>query len=224
MRAVVIDRFGGTGMLTPRDVDIPEPGADEVLVRVLASGTNPVDAKIRAAGQWAGIELPAILGYHACGVVEQVGACVHDVEVGDEVFYTPEIFGNRFGTYAEYNVVPAAIVARKPVGLSRAESAAVPLAGGTACEAIASRLAVRPGETVLIHGGAGGVGSIAVLFAKVSGAQVLATAGPERARRCRSSAPGPRGRTPRARRRCAPRRRRCTGRRSPRPGERGRSR
>ena len=178
MRAVVIDRFGGPEVLTVRDVDVPEPAADELLVRVLASGTNPVDAKIRAAGQWAHIALPAILGYDASGVVERLGACVRDFDVGDEVFYTPEIVGNRYGTYAEYSVVPAAIVARKPAALSHIEAAAVPLAGGTAWEAIVRRLAVRPGESVLIHGGAGGVGSFAVQFAKISGAFVIATAGP----------------------------------------------
>jgi NADPH2:quinone reductase len=178
MKAVAIDRFGGPDVLTVREVEVPEPEADQILVRVIASGTNSVDAKVRAAGQWAQIELPAILGYEAAGTVERVGPCVRDFAVGDEVFYTPELFGNRYGTYAEYSVVPAAIVARKPAALSDAEAAAVPLAGGTAWEAIVRRLAVRPGENVLIHGGAGGVGSFAVQYAKVSGALVLATAGP----------------------------------------------
>jgi NADPH:quinone reductase len=185
MRAVVVDRFGGPDVLTVRDIDKPEPGADEVLVRVIAAGTNPVDAELRAGGEWAGIELPAVIGYDASGVVEQVGPCVRDVRVGDEVFYTPEIFGNRFGSYAEYEPVPAAFVAPKPAALSHVEAAAVPLAGGTAWEAIVRRLAVRPGETVLIHGGAGGVGSFAVQFAKVSGAFVLATAGPANQERLR---------------------------------------
>src|SRR5690242_16876419 len=162
MRAVMIHRFGGPEVLEVDEVEPPDPGPDELLVRVVAAGTNPVDAKIRAAGAWAGIELPAILGYDASGVVERVGGCVRDFKPGDEVFYTSEIFGNRFGSYAEYEPVPAALVAPKPAALSHVEAAAVPLAGGTAWEATVRRLAVRVGETVLIHGGAGGVGSFAV--------------------------------------------------------------
>ncbi|HEY8486881.1 MAG TPA: zinc-dependent alcohol dehydrogenase family protein [Limnochordales bacterium] len=178
MRAVVIERFGDPSVLELKELPTPQPGPGQLLVRVVASGTNPVDAKIRANGQWAGIPLPAVLGYDVSGVVEQVGPGVSDFQPGDEVFYTPEIFGNRWGSYAEYEVVPAAIVARKPRGLSHVEAAAVPLAGGTAWEAVVRRLRVQPGETILIHGGAGGVGSFAVQFARVAGARVLATAGP----------------------------------------------
>lgn len=98
------------------------------------------------------------------------------VSRGEEVYYTPEIFGNPHGSYADYNVVSAAIVARKPTGLSFVEASAIPLAGGTAWEAVIRRLAVRPGETILIHGAAGGVGSFAVQFAKAAGARVLASA------------------------------------------------
>ena len=176
MRAVVLTAFGGPERLELQEVEKPAPGPGEILVRVMAAGTNPVDAKIRANGRWAGIEPPVILGYDAAGVVEAVGPGVSDFQPGDEVYYTPEIFGNRWGTYAAYNVVPASIVARKPAGLSFAEAAAIPLAGGTAWEAIVRRLQVRPGETVLIHGAAGGVGSFAVQFAKAAGARVLATA------------------------------------------------
>jgi NADPH2:quinone reductase len=179
MRAMVIDEFGSPEVLQPRDVERPEPGPDELRVRVIASGTNPVDAKIRAAGRWAGIALPAILGYDVSGVVEAVGSAVEGFAAGDEVFYTPEIFGNRLGSYAEYNVAPAAIVARKPAALSHVDAAAVPLAGGTAWEAVVRRLRLRAGETILVHGGAGGVGSFAVQIARACGARVLATAGPE---------------------------------------------
>jgi NADPH2:quinone reductase len=176
MRAMIITAFGGPELFELREMQRPSPGPGEVLVRVVASGTNPVDAKIRAAGSWAGITPPAILGYDISGVVEAVGPGVSDPGVGDEVFYTPEIFGNQSGSYAEYNVVSTAIIARKPRGLSHVEAAAVPLAGGTAWEAIVRRLRVRPGETVLVHGGAGGVGSFAVQFARAAGARVLATA------------------------------------------------
>ena len=176
MRAIVIDGFGGPEVLRQRDVQRPSPGPGELLVRVLASGTNPVDAKVRAAGSWAGISFPAVIGYDASGVVEAVGPGAGTFRPGDEVYFTPEIFGNVQGTYAEYTIVQAAIVAPKPKSLTHVEAAAVPLAGGTAYEAIVRRLQVRPGETVLIHGGAGGVGTFAVQIAKAAGARVIATA------------------------------------------------
>lgn len=179
MRAVVLKGFGGLEMLEERDLPVPEPGPGEVLVKNLAIAVNPVDAKIRAAGRWAGVEPPFVLGYDAAGVVAKVGPGVRDLKEGDEVYYTPEIFGNPHGTYAEYTPVPAEIVARKPKNLSFAEAAAIPLAGGTAWEAVVRRLAVRPGETVLVMGGAGGVGSFAVQFAKAAGAYVIATASAE---------------------------------------------
>jgi NADPH2:quinone reductase len=175
---MVIPRFGGPEVLERQQVPKPEPGPNEVLVRIVAAATNPVDAKLRADGTWAGFTPPVILGYDASGVIEQVGLGVADLTVGDAVYYMAEIFGNPSGTYAEYNVAPASIVAKKPPSLSFVKAAAVPLAGGTAWEAIVRRLQVTPGETVLIHGGAGGVGSFAVQIAKAAGARVLATAGP----------------------------------------------
>jgi NADPH2:quinone reductase len=175
MRAMVLPRFGGPDLFALRDIDRPAAGPGEVLVRVLASGTNPVDAKLRADGSWANLKPPVVLGYDVAGIVEEVGPGVSDLKAGDEVWYTPEIFGNPYGSYAEYNAVPRALVGHKPKNLSFVEAAAVPLAGGTAWEAIIRRLEVRPGQTVLIHGAAGGVGSFAVQFAKAAGARVLAT-------------------------------------------------
>ncbi|HEU6441514.1 MAG TPA: zinc-binding dehydrogenase, partial [Microvirga sp.] len=119
---------------------------------------------------------PAVLGYDVSGVVEELGPGVTEFSTGDEVFYTPEIFGNPHGSYAEYTVASAGIVARKPANLSHVEAAGIPLAGGTAWEAVIRRLNIRPGETILIHGGAGGVGSFAIQFAKAAGAHVIATA------------------------------------------------
>jgi NADPH2:quinone reductase len=180
VRAMVTPQFGGPDLFEERDVERPQPGPSEALVRVVAAGTNPVDAKLRAAGGSAGLQAPIILGADISGVVEEVGAGVTDLAPGDEVYYTPEVFGPRSnGSYAEYHVAKADIVAKKPASLSHEEAAAVPLAGGTAYEAVVRRLAVRVGETVLIHGGAGGVGSFAVQIAKSAGARVLATAGPD---------------------------------------------
>jgi NADPH2:quinone reductase len=180
VRAMVTPQFGGPDLFEERDVERPQPGPSEALVRVVAAGTNPVDAKLRAAGGSAGLQAPIILGADISGVVEEVGAGVTDLAPGNEVYYTPEVFGPRSnGSYAEYHVAKADIVAKKPASLSHEEAAAVPLAGGTAYEAVVRRLAVRVGETVLIHGGAGGVGSFAVQIAKSAGARVLATAGPD---------------------------------------------
>ncbi len=180
MRAMVLPRFGGPELFESRDVPAPTPGPGEVLVRVLVSGTNPVDAKLRQDGTWAGLQPPVVIGYDASGVIEQVGPGVTDFKPGDEVFYTPEIFNNPHGgTYAELHVVSASIIAKKPPSLSHEEAAAVPLAGGTAWDALVRRLQLRVGETVLIHGGAGGVGSFAVQLAKALGARVLATSGPD---------------------------------------------
>ena len=178
MRAMVTPQFGGPELFEERDVERPQPGPGEVLVRVVAAGTNPVDAKVRAAGGTRGFEAPVILGADISGVVEEVGPGVTDLAESDEVYYTPEVSGpGSNGAYAEYHVANADIVARKPASLSHQEAAAVPLAGGTAYEAIVRRLAVRVGETVLIHGGAGGVGSFAVQIVRASGARVLASAG-----------------------------------------------
>jgi NADPH2:quinone reductase len=175
-RAVVIEEFGGPEVLNLSEVERPRPGPGQLLVRVMASGTNPVEAKIRAGKAIPDLPLPAVLGGDVSGVVEAVGAAVTGFAPGDEVYYTPEL-SSPAGSYADYNVVDARIVAPKPRNLSHVEAAAIPLAGGTAWEAIVRRLAVRPGETVLVHAGAGGVGSFAVQFAVAAGAKVLATAG-----------------------------------------------
>lgn len=176
---MVTPRFGGPEQFEEREVPTPKPGPGQVLVRVVVSGTNPVDAKLRHDGSWAGLKPPVILGYDVSGVVAEVGPGVTEFSPGDEVFYTPEILGNPSGSYAEFNVVAVGIVARKPKGLSHEEAAAVPLAGGTAWEAVVRRIKLRVGETILIHGGAGGVGSFAVQIAKAAGARVLATASAE---------------------------------------------
>lgn len=178
MEAVVLPDFGDVNVLQFRDVPLPEPGPGEIRVRVLASAVNPVEAKIRASGSWAGLPLPAILGYDAAGLVDLLGPGVTEFEPDDEVYFTPEVIGNPHGTHATYTVVKASIVARKPKRIGFDEAASIPLAGGTAYEAIVRRLNVKVGDTVLILGGAGGVGSFAVQIAKAAGARVLASAGP----------------------------------------------
>jgi NADPH:quinone reductase len=176
MRAMVLPKFGDRNLLELREVEKPKIGFTDVLVKIIASGVNPVDAKIRSGGYWAKFNLPFILGYDAAGIVEDVGSGLSNFKPGDEIYYTPEIVGNHIGTYAEYNSVNASIIARKPKNLSFEEAAAIPLAGGTAWEAVIRRIKIKPGETILIHGAAGGVGTFAVQFAKAAGAKVIATA------------------------------------------------
>ncbi len=178
MRAAVLRTFGGPEALTVEEIDTPEPAAGQVLVRVSASSANPVDGLIRRGVAIPNLSLPTVIGSDVSGVVEKVGAGVTGFAVGDAVYYTSEL-ATGGEAYAQYHVADASIVAPKPVELSFTEAAAIPLAGGTAWEAIVRRLEVRPGQTVLVHGGSGGVGSFAVQFARAAGAEVLATAGPD---------------------------------------------
>ncbi len=174
MRAMVIKSFGGPDVFEAQDLPTPQPGPGDVLVKVYATSVNPVDYKIRQNGTWAGIQPPAVIGYDVSGVVAALGDGVGDFAVGDEVFYTPDIFAGP-GSYTDYHVAHGSIVARKPNNVSHTEAASIPLAGGTAWDAIVTRAQVRPGETVLIHAAAGGVGSLAVQIAKTAGATVYAT-------------------------------------------------
>jgi NADPH:quinone reductase len=119
VRAMVTPQFGGPDLFEERDVEKPHPGAGELLIRVVAAGTNPVDAKFRAAGGSVGLEAPIVLGADISGVVEEVGPGVTDLVPDDEVYYTPEVLGHGSnGAYAEYHVVQANIVAKKPASLS----------------------------------------------------------------------------------------------------------
>lgn len=178
MLAAIITEFGGPDVLTVAEVDTPRPGPGEVLVRVHASSTNPIDALIRQGAVRPDLPMPAVLGSDVAGVVEEVGPGVTEFAHGDEVFYTTQL-ADGGSAYAQYNVASAAIIAPKPSGLSFTEAASIPLAGGTAWEAIVRRLSVRPGQTVLVHGGSGGVGSFAIQFAVAAGATVFSTAGPD---------------------------------------------
>lgn len=174
MKAIVIREFGGPENFELCDMPKPTPSAGQVLVRVRAASVNPVDYKIRSSGAWAQVPMPAILGYDAAGTVEAVGPGVSHLAPGDDVFYSARIFG-RQGTYAEYHVEDAEIVAKKPAHLSFEEAAALPLAAITAYDAVVTFFATKPGDTVLVHAGAGGVGSLAVQLAKAAGARVIAT-------------------------------------------------
>ncbi|MFT5681316.1 MAG: NADPH:quinone reductase-like Zn-dependent oxidoreductase [Myxococcota bacterium] len=176
MKAIRIHGYGDLDTLIYEDAPLPEPGPADVRVRVHAAAVNPVDWKIRAGYLAAMVphQMPLTLGWDVSGVVEQVGADVTHLSVGDAVYSRPDI--TRNGTYAEYVVVRASEVAAKPATLSHNEAAAVPLAGLTAWQALFDHAQLKAGERVLIHAGAGGVGSFAIQFARSVGAHVIATA------------------------------------------------
>lgn len=174
MKAIIIRAFGSAENLELATMPKPEPGPKQVLVKVMAASLNPVDYKIREHGSWAGVPMPAILGYDAAGVVEAVGNQVTRFQPGDEVFYSARIFG-RQGTYAQYHVEDEEILALKPKKLSWVEAASLPLAAITAYDTIVTFFQTKVGDTVLVHAGAGGVGNFAVQLAKAAGARVLAT-------------------------------------------------
>jgi NADPH2:quinone reductase len=174
MKALVVDRPDGPFELVDRPR--PNPRDGEVLIRVAASGVNPLDTKIRAgAAAHARHTLPAILGLDLAGVVEAVGASVEGFQPGDEVYGMTGGVGGVPGSLAEYAVVDADLVARKPSNLSMREAAALPLVVITAWEGLVDRANVRAGQTVLVQAGAGGVGHVAVQIAKAFGAEVFAT-------------------------------------------------
>ncbi|MEU2653831.1 NADP-dependent oxidoreductase [Streptomyces sp. NPDC007325] len=175
MRAVVVEQWGGPENLVERETERPEPGLNEVLVRVHAAGVNPVDWKTRAGGaliEWGAV--PAV-GWDVSGTVEAVGPGVGLFQPGDEVFGMP-LFPRQAGGYAEYVVAPARHLAPKPATLTHVEAAALPLAALTAWQALVDTADVRPGERVLVHAAAGGVGHFAVQIAKARGAYVIGTA------------------------------------------------
>ncbi len=177
MKAVGITQFGGPETLQPMALPQPEPREGQLLVKVHACAANPVDYKIRKGLLPMKFEFPLIVGYDVSGVVESVGEGVADLVPGDAVYYSPELAFQ--GAYAEYHVVDAGIVTFKPDGLTHVEAASVPLCGMTAWQALFDRAGLRGGETVLVHGAAGGVGAMAIQLAAWSGCEVYATAGPE---------------------------------------------
>ena len=174
MKAIVVHEYGGPEVLKYEDVPRPEPKENEALVRVIAAGVNPVDALIRT-GKYAkffGTTLPLIPGYDIAGIVEKTGAKITKVKAGDSI-YAYVLWG---GGYAEYAVATEGEATAKPKSLNYIEAAAVPLVALTAWQALIDTAKLSAGQTVLIHGGSGGVGSMAIQIAKARGAKVIATA------------------------------------------------
>lgn len=176
MKAVVIDQYGSKEQLHETQLKDPVPGPHQVVVKLSATSINPIDWKLREGflKQMFDWPFPIILGWDAAGVITEIGEQVSGWKKGDRIFARPAT--TRFGSYAEYTLVDDHLLARIPENISFAEAASVPLAGLTAWQALFDHADLQPGEKVLIHAGAGGVGSLAIQFAKLHGAHVIATA------------------------------------------------
>src|SRR5437870_8813023 len=176
MKAVFVHEFGGPEVLKYEDAPRPEPRDDEVLVRVIAAGVNPVDAYARQGmlSRRGLDERPMIIGYDIAGVVEKTGPRVTKFKAGDAVYAYLSIM--RGGGYAEFAIAKEGEMALKPRNIDFEKAAAVPLAATTAWQALVDEAKIDKGQTVLIHGGSGGVGHFAIQIAKARGAKMIATA------------------------------------------------
>ena len=176
MKAMVVHEFGGPEVMKYEDAPRPEPKDDEILVRVMAAAVNPVDSYVRQ-GMFAkrGMDnRPAIIGYDISGVVEKTGANAKKFKAGEKVYSYLSVM--RGGGYAEFAIAKESETALKPKNINFEEAAAVPLAATTAWQSLVDEAKLNAGQTVLVHGGSGGVGSFAIQIAKARGAKVIATA------------------------------------------------
>jgi NADPH:quinone reductase-like Zn-dependent oxidoreductase len=176
MKAVVIHSYGGPDVLKVEDVPRLVPKEDEILIRVIAASVNPVDVAIRKGylAELIGDKFPLILGMDAAGVVEKTGAKITKVKVGDSVYAFFTLAGE--GGYGQFVTAKEDEVAPKPKAVTFAQAASVPAAGSTAWQVLVDEAKLGAGQTVLIHGGSGGVGHFAIQIAKACGAKVIATA------------------------------------------------
>ncbi|MGP2437814.1 NADP-dependent oxidoreductase [Streptomyces sp. JW3] len=174
MRAIRQDALGGPEVLTEVRLERPAPRPNEILVRVRAAGLNPTDFKHRANGGFLGAP-PFVLGWDVSGTVEAAGIGVAEFRPGDEVFGMLS-YPYGHGSHAEYVAAPARGFWHKPAGIDHVQAGALPLVSLTAWQALVERAQVRPGQRVLVHAAAGGVGHVAVQIAKARGAHVIGTA------------------------------------------------
>ncbi|PZR20502.1 MAG: NADPH:quinone oxidoreductase [Flavobacterium psychrophilum] len=175
MKAAVIKEFGPVENFEITEVPTPKPGFREVLVRVYATSINPLDYQVRRGDYKNELELPVITGHDVSGEIVEIGPGVENFKVGDEVYYSPEIFKGA-GSYAQYHCAHESIIGLKPKNISHLEAATLPLAAGTAWEMLVTRAQLKINQTILIHGGAGGVGIPTIQIAKAMGAIVFTTA------------------------------------------------
>lgn len=178
MRAMIIRQIGGPEVFEEVDLPVPQPGVGEVRIKLAYAGVNQGDCKNRA-GLLAPFDhkyaFPYLLGFEGAGVVDQVGAGVEGLKVGDRVITCSNHVNGAPGTYAEYVAVPVGKVAPLPDTISFEQGVSIPISGMTAWQAIKMRAGIAAGQRVLIHGGSGAVGSYAIQFAKALGAEVATT-------------------------------------------------
>ncbi|MCF0060612.1 zinc-dependent alcohol dehydrogenase family protein [Dyadobacter chenwenxiniae] len=175
MKAAILKEFGPAENFEIVDVPMPKPGFREVLVKVFATSVNPLDYQVRRGDYKNELSLPVITGHDVSGEIVEVGQGVENFKIGDQVYYTPEIFKGQ-GSYAQYHCAHESIIALKPKNLSHLEAATLPLAAGTAWEMLVTRAQLKINQSILIHGGAGGVGIPTIQIAKAMGAIVFTTA------------------------------------------------
>lgn len=176
MKAIVVHEYGGPEVLKYEDLPRPEPKEDQILVRVIAAGVNPVDEAGRSerSAKFFGITLPFVPGYDIAGIVEKTGGKITKFKTGDSVYAYLSLTNG--GGYAEYALTTEREAAPKPKSLTNVDAAAVPVVALTAWQALIDTAKLSAGQTVLIHGGSGGVGTFAIQIAKARGAKVIATA------------------------------------------------
>ena len=175
MKAAILKQFGTVENFEIAEIPTPKPGFREVLVRVYATSVNPLDYQVRRGDYKNELELPVITGHDVSGEIVELGPGVENFKIGDEVYYTPEIF-KGYGSYAQYHCAHESIIGLKPKNISHLEAATLPLAAGTAYEMLVTRAQLKINQSVLIHGGAGGVGIPTIQIAKAMGAIVYTTA------------------------------------------------
>jgi NADPH2:quinone reductase len=180
MKAILVRQAGGPDVLKLEDVPDPVPGAGQVLVRVHAAGVNPVDTYLRSGTQGRTPALPYVPGTDGAGIIEALGPDAAGASVGDRIYFSGTSSIGYTGAYAQKAVCHLAQVHTLPRRLSCAQGAAIGVPYATAYRALVDRAAARPAETVLVHGGSGGVGIAAIQLARAAGMTVVATAGTER--------------------------------------------
>jgi NADPH:quinone reductase len=181
MKAILMTTAGGPDVLAQYDVEKPElPSLHHLRVKLSAAAVNPLDTKLRAKPVYYPDKLPAILGCDGAGIVEKTGSAVTRFKVGDAVFFNNGGIGDEPGCYAEYTTLHEEYCAASPANISLQDSAALPLVLITAWEALIERANLQSGQTILIHGGAGGVGHIAVQLANHLGARTAVTVGDDK--------------------------------------------
>ncbi len=177
MKAVQINQYGGIEVLEINDIPKPTLNNGKILVEVYAASINPIDYKIRSGAlkEWIPLEFPITLGGDFAGIVSEVGEEVRDFAVGDEVFGSAIVVGGGSGAFAQFSATKTSSAAIKPKNVDFVQAAALPLTGSSAIQALEEHIKLQKGQKILIHGGAGGIGTVAIQLGKALGAYVATT-------------------------------------------------